>query len=149
VRAREKAGDTTGGGRGVNSYRYAPDNVASYGMRPERMRMWQAAEQLMAEVDRLVPRVKPHAANAADHLERSAESVLFNIGEGAGAYKPKAKINAYEIAKKEANEVRAILRRLVIKRVLTKRDIRKAYDLAGAIIGMLTGAIVKHEKRSD
>ena len=116
-------------------------------MHPEKIRMWQAAEALMAEVDRLVPLVRPHAANAADHLERSCESGLFNIGEGVGAYKPKVKISAYEIAKKETNEARAILRRLVIKQVLTHRDIQRAYDLAGVIVVMLTSAIITLDKR--
>src|SRR5687768_3153002 len=109
-------------------------------MGPESMRVWQAAEELCREVDAMMPLVRPYAPNAADHLERSAESTLFNIAEGVGAYKPKVKINAYEVAKKEANEVRAILRRLVIKKVLTEQQIRRAYNLAGAIIGMLTNA---------
>ncbi|MGH7503615.1 MAG: four helix bundle protein [Longimicrobiales bacterium] len=116
-------------------------------MQPERMRVWQAAEELMAEVDRLVPRARGLASNAAEHLERSAESVLFNIGEGVGAYKPNTKIAAYEVAKKEANEVRAILRRLVIKGVLTQDDIQRAYNLAGAIVGMLTSAIMRLANR--
>ncbi|MGH7555260.1 MAG: hypothetical protein ACREMQ_19835, partial [Longimicrobiales bacterium] len=59
-----------------------------------------------------------------------------------GAYKPRVKIAAYEVAKKEANEVRAILRRLVIKRVLTESDIKQAYELAGAVAGMLTNAMI-------
>jgi four helix bundle protein len=104
--------------------------------------MWQAAELLMAEIDRLVARAKWRAPNPANHLERSGESVLFNIGEGVGAYPPKVKIAAYEIAKKEANEVRAVLRRLAIKKVVTEADIQRAYDLAGTLVGMLTAAII-------
>ncbi len=109
--------------------------------------MQQAAEILMAEVDALVARVKSRAANSVDHLERSAESVLFNIGEGVGAHKPRIKIAAYEVARKEANEVRTILRRLVIGKRLTQRDIQRAYNLSGAIVGMLTRAIITLENR--
>ena len=116
-------------------------------MRPESLRVWQAAEEVCREVDALIPFVRPCAQNAADHLERSAESTLFNIGEGVGAYRPKVKIAAYEVAKKEANEVRAILRRLVIKKALTERQIGRAYNLAGAVVGMLTNAIISLEKR--
>src|SRR5690606_14965662 len=87
-----------GGGRGDSrGHGVVPRPVRSYRMRPERMRMQQAAEILMAEVDALVARVRTRAANAADHLERAAESVLFNIGEGVAAHKPKGKIAAYEI----------------------------------------------------
>jgi four helix bundle protein len=109
--------------------------------------MWQAAELLVAEVDGLVRRARGRAANAVDHLERSAESLLFNIAEGAGAYRPKVKISAYEVAKKEASEVRAVLRRLVIKKAVTPADIHRAYNLAGSLVGMLTAAIIRLEER--
>ncbi|MGQ0815455.1 MAG: hypothetical protein ACT4O1_13520 [Gemmatimonadota bacterium] len=59
------------------------------------------------------------------------------------------KISAYEISRKEANEVRAALRKLVITRVFTQKEIQKAYDLAGAIVGMLTSAIITLEKRME
>ena len=118
-------------------------------MRMESMRMYQAAEHLMAEVDLLLPRARRAKPNAARHLESSAESVLFNTGEGIGSFRPKIKISTYEIARKEANEVRTILRRLVIAHVFTDREIEKAYNLAGAIVGMLTAAIITLEKRLE
>ena len=63
------------------------------------------------------------------------------------AYQPKVKINAYEIAKKEANEARSQFRRLVLKRVATQDEIDRPYNLAGAVIGMLTNAIKTIGKR--
>lgn len=112
------------------------------------MRVYQAAEQLMAEAELLLPRARAAKPNAAKHLESAAESVLFNTGEGIGSYKPRVKITAYDIARKEANEVRTILRRLVIARVFTTQEIEKAYNLAGSIVGMLTAAIITLEKRA-
>src|SRR5690606_21140530 len=41
------------------------------------------------------------ARHAADHLERSAESALFTIAEGAGAFQPRVKISCYEIVRME------------------------------------------------
>lgn len=134
-------------GRGLCRYGVAPAPRLLCSMRRERIRMWLVAEQLVAEVDRLLPLVRPAAPNAAEHLERSAESVLFNIGEGVGAWSPKTKIAAYEISKREASELRAILRRFVIKRLLTSQDTRRAYDLAGTAVGMLTNAIKSVQKR--
>jgi four helix bundle protein len=110
-------------------------------MRPEKMRVWGAAEQLLGELDGVLPLVWRAAPHAADHLERSAESSLFNIAEGVAAFRPKVKIAAYEIAKKEASEVRAILRRLVQKGMLRAEQITRPYNLAGAMVGMLTNAI--------
>ena len=74
---------------------------------------------------------------------------MYNTGEGIGSFKPKVKINAYEVARKEANEVRTILRRLVIGRVFTGVEIAKAYNLSGAVIGMLTNAIKAMEARAE
>jgi four helix bundle protein len=85
----------------------------------------------------------------ADHLERSANSVLFNMAEGIGAYRPKVKIASYDIARREGNEVRGALRRLVVKRVFTSAEIRKADGLAGACIGMLTRAIITLERQQN
>ncbi|HEU5210781.1 MAG TPA: four helix bundle protein [Longimicrobiales bacterium] len=117
-------------------------------MQYEKMRMWQAAEQYVAEVDGIVEQVRFTASNSANHLERSAESVLFNIAEGAGAYRPRVKIGCYEIARKEANEARAVLRRLVLKRVVTDERIRRAWDLGGMLMSMLTKAILTLEERA-
>ena len=75
------------------------------GMRLEKMRVYQAAEQLVGEVEGLLPRARERKPNAARHLENSVESLLYNTGEGIGSFKPKVKITAYEIARKEANEV--------------------------------------------
>src|SRR5688572_14234562 len=109
-------------------------------MRPETMRMQLAAEELADEVDLLLPKVRMRNANAADHLKRSVESALFNSGEGIAAWRPKVKIDRYEIARREANEARAILRRLVRQGILTWEQVRRAYLLAGALVGMLTRA---------
>jgi four helix bundle protein len=98
-------------------------------MRFETMRMWQPAEQFVAEVERIVECVRFAAPDPADHLERDAESVLFNIAEGAGAYRPRVKVGCYEIARKETNEARAVLRRLVLKQAVPDDRIRRACDL--------------------
>jgi len=85
----------------------------------------------------------------ADHLERSADSVVLNMSEGIGCFRPRMKISAYEIARKEANEVRAVLRRLAAKRVLAGDDVSRAIDLAGACVGMQTSAIIAAERRLE
>ncbi|HET9985562.1 MAG TPA: four helix bundle protein [Longimicrobiales bacterium] len=118
-------------------------------MRLERMRKVQAAEALAVEVDRRLPRAKAHAPKPADPLERSADPVLFTMAEGAGSFRPKLKIAAYEIAGTAASETRAVLRRLGIRRVFTDREVREAEDLAGACVGMLTAAILALEERAD
>jgi four helix bundle protein len=109
--------------------------------------MYQAAEALAREVERLLPHAKSRRPKIADHLDRSTDSVLFNMSEGIGSFRPRAKIAAYEISRKEASEVQSALRRLVIANVFTDREIQKAYGLAGSVVGMLTNAIISVEKR--
>src|SRR5438105_12074543 len=118
-------------------------------MRLDGMRMIEVAEQMAAEVDLLLPRARAKRPNPADHLERSTDSALFNLGEGVTSYKPKVKIAAYEIARKETGEVRMVLRRLVIAKVFTKQETQKAYNLADLLVGMITRAILAVEKRLD
>ena len=74
---------------------------------------------------------------------------MFNIAEGVGSFRPKVKITAYDIARKEASETRAALRRLVIKKVFTTSEVRKADNLAGACIRMLKSAIVTLEAQHE
>jgi four helix bundle protein len=109
--------------------------------------MQDTAELLAAEVDRLLLRAKRSAPKQANHLERSTDSVLFNMAEGVACYLPKMKTSAYGIARKEANEVRAVLRRLVIKGVFAMEEVQRAWDLAGACVAMLTNAIRAVEER--
>jgi four helix bundle protein len=113
----------------------------------EKMRLQEAAEALAGEIDRVLARVRARAPRPAEHLERSADSVVFNIAEGIAAYRPAVKINAYDIARREANEIRAVLRRLHQKRALTPAELARPYHLAGACMAMLTNAIKAQEKR--
>ena len=117
-------------------------------MRHEKMRVLAAAERLLSEVESIVSRVQSRAPNVTDHARRAAESVLFNTAEGVAAYAPKVKISCYEIAKREASEVRAALKALVIRGALTPDETRPASNLASAIISMLSSASRTLEKRA-
>jgi four helix bundle protein len=109
--------------------------------------MQQLAEELAAENDKLLPRARAQAPLQADHLERSCDSLVFNMAEGIACFNPKMKISAYDIARKEGNEYRAVLRRLKIKGVYTWDEIKRAHEVAGACIAMLTNATISVEKR--
>ena len=111
------------------------------GMGKEPIRLRQAIELLMREVDGILAEVRPFARNAADHLERSCESLMFNANEGIASIRPKVKINAYDIARKEAAEVRAVLRRFQLKGLVTSARIRRALNLAAVCMSMLGSAM--------
>ena len=112
-------------------------------MAREILRVERKAEELIAEVSRLLKGVTP--CSATIHLEKAADSIYFNIGEGTALYGAKHKASKYNIARAEANEARRALRALVLKGKLTDEQIAVADDLADAIIGMLTNMIKRLE----
>jgi four helix bundle protein len=116
-------------------------------MRAEELKVYQAAEALVGEVDAILRRLPIRIHRTADHLDRSANSVLNNTAEGAAIFSPKGKANAYAIARKEAQEVKAALRATVLRKGMTQREIAKAYNLADCIIAMLTKMIKNLETR--
>jgi four helix bundle protein len=142
------AGGRVQGWRCPLGYGLAPSGLLGWGMRLEHMRMYRAAEELAAEVDRLLPRARRRARRQANHLARSADSVLLNTAEGIGSFKPGVKLSAYDIARKEATEVRAVLRRMVIARVFTSAETSRAQALANTCIAMLTRAAIAIEDRT-
>src|SRR5688572_9582873 len=116
-------------------------------MRTEDLMVYQAAEALVAEVDGILQRLPYRLRRTADHLDRSANSVLNNVSEGAAIFSPKGKANAYAVARKEAQEVKAALRATVLRKGIDQQAIAKAYHLADCIIAMLTRMIKNLETR--
>jgi four helix bundle protein len=118
-------------------------------MRPEQMRVYQVAQELAREIDQILPILPPTVKKIADHLERSSESLGFNLSEGLVAFKPKVKASAFDIARRETAEVRKALRRLVEKGAVPPARIVRADRLADCLIGMLTNMIKQQERRDD
>ena len=113
---------------------------------PEKLRVELKAEELITEVARLLHSIH-YRCKAAKDLERSADSVLLNIGEGVAAYKPRKKAHKYDIARGEAREVQRATRALVLKGKLKEHDVATADDLADHIAAMLTIMIKGLEER--
>jgi hypothetical protein len=61
-------------------------------MRLDNLRMYQAAEALAAETEKLLPRSRAARPNAANQLENSCDSVLFDMSEGIGSLRTKRRL---------------------------------------------------------
>ena len=57
-------------------------------MTRKQLRVESKAEELVAEIARVLRKVR-YPCNASKHLEKSGDSVLFNLGEGVVAFAPK------------------------------------------------------------
>jgi four helix bundle protein len=101
----------------------------------------EKAEQLVAEIARLRRKLNSPGNNAALHLEKAGDSVLFNLGEGIACFAPKLKASKYEIARAEAREVQQARNALVLTGELSAADVMVADDLADCVIAMLTNMI--------
>jgi four helix bundle protein len=116
-------------------------------MRPEKLRVEIKTEELITEVARLLRKV-PYHCNACRHLEKSADAVYLNLGEGVSSFRPRKKASKYDIAREEAGEVQRALSAIVLKGKLTNDDVAGADDAASHIIAMLTNMIKNLEDRS-
>jgi four helix bundle protein len=116
-------------------------------MRPEDMRIYKPVRELGLEVDRIVAMLPPHCSKIANHLERSLESIGFNLNEALTAYKPKVKASALDITRRETSEARKALQRAVDKKGVPATATVRADKIANAIIGMSTVMIKQQEVR--
>ncbi len=107
----------------------------------ERLRVYQAAERLDAEVQALIARLAPGFSRDVNQLRRAAGSVLYNIAEAYGSEQPGRKRNHLEIARGSVDETRAIVRRLAASGAFPLRATFPATGLAVTIAKMLTSWI--------
>ena len=117
------------------------------GMSFEKLRVYQAAELLDAEVQRLIARMPSGHGSDVDHLRRAVASLLYNIAEAYGCSSPGRKCNHLEVSRGSSDEARAILRRLVARGALPQHVIEKAGNLTRAIAKMLGSWLSSLERR--
>lgn len=78
----------------------------------ETLRVYQAAQQLREEVDKLRPFLRRGFENEFKHVDEACDSILNNIPEGHDSKYPARRVNFYDIAAGSAREVRSGLRSL-------------------------------------
>jgi four helix bundle protein len=113
----------------------------------EHVRVYQAAEQLDAVTQKVIPLIPAGFAKDIDHLQRAFASIKYNIAEAYGCEKPGRKAERLETARGSADEVRAVLQRLVALEALPRQLIWKPSNLSRTIAKMLTSWIASLPKR--
>ena len=104
------------------------------------------AEELIVEIARVLRKIR-YPCHASKHLEKSGNSLYFNLGEGVVAFSPKVKAAKYDLTPGEANEVLKAARALVRRGRPTEHDVAKIDDLADYLIGAVTNMIKGLEGR--
>jgi four helix bundle protein len=111
----------------------------------ETLRVYHAAEQLRAEVDRLAKDVRPEFRDAYRHLDEAVNSILNNIAEGCTSIYPGKRRTFYDIAIGSAGEARSSIRSLAQRGAFGHSPIWQALSLCKVIGKMLTALIAKLE----
>jgi len=109
----------------------------------QRLDVYQRAIAFLALVIDItddLPKGKGHAARS-DQLVRSAESVVRNIGEGAGRWSEGDSAKHYKIARGEAMECAASLDVMRLRKVVAEDRYARGIGLLEAVVAMLTKMI--------
>ena len=74
----------------------------------ERLDVYQAAIQFLAQTHRVLARLPRGHAKLADQLQRASLSISVNIGEGTGKRSPRDRARFYEYSRGSAMECGAL-----------------------------------------
>ena len=107
----------------------------------QRLDVYRRAIEFLALCSELVEQLPRGNAERADQLTRAAESILRNIGEGAGRWSRPDMSKHYKIARGEAMECAASLDVLLLRGMIGKPVYDRGIGLLEAVVAMLTKMI--------
>ena len=108
----------------------------------QRLDVYQRAIEFLALAYDIVDELPRGHAARADQLARSAESVVRNIGEGAGRWSGADSIKHYKIARGEAMECAASLDVMRVRKVLAAHHYERGLALLESVVAMLSKLIL-------
>ena len=109
----------------------------------ERLDAYWLAEEYVAFLDRLLPRVRIESRHDADQLDRSGGSLVFNLIEAAANKSPGDKVRFFRYSRREISESYGVLWRHHRKTRITAAEMRIARYYADRLSAMLWGLIKK------
>ena len=104
----------------------------------QRLDVYQRSIQFLALVSEIVEDMPRGHGDRSDQLNRSAESVVRNIAEGAGRYSRADSARHYKIARGEAMESAASIDVLKLRKLITVERYDRGIELLEAIVAMLS-----------
>jgi four helix bundle protein len=107
----------------------------------QRLDVYQRAIEFLALVIEITGGLPKGNAERGDQLVRSAESVVRNIGEGAGRWSGADSSKHYKIARGEAMECAASLDVLKLRKLVALPAYDEGIRLLEGVVGMLTKMI--------
>src|SRR5690348_14236941 len=93
-----------------------------------KLEVYRRALALLETCDRVVEHLPARRSHLRDQLDRSATSVVANIAEGAGEYRPKEKARFYRMARRSGIEIAAWLDMIAMRRDIPEPIVRSAVE---------------------
>ena len=107
----------------------------------EDLKVYQAAQELRREIDKLRAVVTPAGMALFKHVDEAADSILNNLAEGSSSVYPGRRKTFYDIAAGSSREVRSGLRTLDRRNVLRGAKVFRPIVLSLAIDKMIKNLI--------
>ena len=106
----------------------------------ERLEAYWLAEEYVAFIDHLLPRIRKASRHDADQLDRSGGSLVFNLIEAAADTSRGDKVRFFRYSRREVSESYGVLWRQHRQKCITESEMRTARyytDHLSAIIWQL------------
>jgi four helix bundle protein len=103
----------------------------------ERLEVFWVAEEYVAFIDSLMPRVRLREPNDADQLDRASGSIPNNISEGCADRPRRERMRFFGYSRRSVSECHTIMRRLHRRGVITETELRISYFYCDRLSGML------------
>lgn len=105
----------------------------------EKLEVYWLAEEYVAFIDYILPRIKAASKPDANQLDREGGSIVLNLIEFAAETSPKDKTRFLRYSRREVNESFGVFWRHHRKRTLTETELRIARYYTDRLSGMMWG----------
>ena len=112
-----------------------------------KLEVYRVAREVARDVHLLMKQAPRRRPDLIDQLNRAVASMVLNIAEGAGEFRPKEKARFYRMSRRSADEASTVLDLLVDVEVLTAPNITPVQQKIEGVIGRLVRLIQNQELR--
>jgi four helix bundle protein len=105
----------------------------------ERLEAYWIAEEYVAFIDHIMPRIKATSRRDADQLDREGGSIVLNLIEAAADVSPADKVRFFRYSRREVNESFGVFWRHHRKNKISDADLRTARYYADRLSSVIWG----------
>jgi four helix bundle protein len=103
----------------------------------ERLEVYWLADEYVAFIDHILPRIRRKTPNDADQLDRAASSIPNNIAEGSADRSRADRIRFFTYSRRSSSECHNIILRAGRSRCVSEAEVRISHSYADRLSAML------------